>query len=119
MLPIALDAMGGDKAPGEIVAGARLATDERGIPVVLVGRAADLGDTHGLAVIDAAQSRMSEMTREVVSLKDILSNKQSRGASARLGWVSHRRSTPSRSMPTRSSTRADATFSMSHVAHTR
>jgi DNA recombination protein RmuC len=33
-----------------------------------------------LAVIDAAQSRMSEMTSEVVSLKDILSNKQSRGA---------------------------------------
>ena len=33
-----------------------------------------------LAVIDAAQSRMSEMTREVVSHKDILSNKQSRGA---------------------------------------
>jgi DNA recombination protein RmuC len=33
-----------------------------------------------LAVIDAAQSRMSEMTREVVSLKDILSNQQSRGA---------------------------------------
>ena len=32
-----------------------------------------------LAVIDAAQSRLSEMTREVVSLKDILSNKQSRG----------------------------------------
>src|SRR3984893_14703128 len=55
MLPIALDAKGGDKAPGEIVAGARLATDERGIPVVLVGRAADLGDTHGLAVIDASE----------------------------------------------------------------
>ncbi len=33
-----------------------------------------------LAVIDAAQSRMSEMTREVVSLKDILANKQARGA---------------------------------------
>jgi DNA recombination protein RmuC len=33
-----------------------------------------------LAVIDAAQSRLSEMTREMVSLKDILSNKQSRGA---------------------------------------
>ena len=31
-------------------------------------------------MIDAAQSRLSEMTREVVSLKDILSNKQSRGA---------------------------------------
>ena len=55
MLPIALDAMGGDKAPGEIVAGARLATDEQGIPVVLVGRAADLGDTHGLPVIDASE----------------------------------------------------------------
>jgi len=33
-----------------------------------------------LAVIDAAQSRLTEMTREVVSLKDILSNKQARGA---------------------------------------
>jgi DNA recombination protein RmuC len=31
-------------------------------------------------VIDAAQSRLSEMTREVVSLKDILANKQFRGA---------------------------------------
>src|ERR1700704_3699258 len=55
MLPIALDAMGGDKAPAEIVEGARQAFDERGIPVVLVGRAADLGDTHGLAVIDASE----------------------------------------------------------------
>jgi DNA recombination protein RmuC len=33
-----------------------------------------------LAVIDAAQARLTEMTREVVSLKDILSNKQARGA---------------------------------------
>lgn len=36
MLPIAVDAMGGDKAPDEIVAGARMAADA-GIPVVLVG----------------------------------------------------------------------------------
>jgi len=36
MLPIAVDAMGGDKAPGEILAGVRLAVDD-GIPVVLVG----------------------------------------------------------------------------------
>src|SRR3954452_16737971 len=36
MLPIAVDAMGGDKAPGEIVAGARQAA-ELGIRVVLVG----------------------------------------------------------------------------------
>jgi DNA recombination protein RmuC len=33
-----------------------------------------------LAVIDAAQTRLTEMTREVVSLKDILANKQARGA---------------------------------------
>ena len=36
MLPIALDALGGDRAPGEILAGAHQAA-ERGIPVVLVG----------------------------------------------------------------------------------
>lgn len=36
MLPIAVDAMGGDKAPGEILAGVRRAVDD-GIPVVLVG----------------------------------------------------------------------------------
>ncbi|GGL19269.1 phosphate acyltransferase [Sphaerisporangium melleum] len=35
--PIALDAMGGDNAPGEIVAGAVLAVREHGVPVVLVG----------------------------------------------------------------------------------
>jgi len=33
-----------------------------------------------LAVIDAAQNRMAAMTQEVVGLKDILANKQSRGA---------------------------------------
>src|SRR5579863_6972741 len=33
-----------------------------------------------LAVIDAAQSRLSGMAEEMVSLKDILANKQSRGA---------------------------------------
>ena len=31
-------------------------------------------------MIDAAQARLTEMTREVVSLKDILANKQARGA---------------------------------------
>ena len=36
MLPVAVDAMGGDKAPGEILAGARAAVAQ-GIPVVLVG----------------------------------------------------------------------------------
>ena len=38
MLPIAIDAMGGDRAPGEILAAARQAADA-GIPVVLVGPA--------------------------------------------------------------------------------
>lgn len=36
-LPVALDVMGGDNAPDEILAGARRAVDELGIPVVLVG----------------------------------------------------------------------------------
>jgi glycerol-3-phosphate acyltransferase PlsX len=36
MLPIAVDAMGGDRSPGEIVAGAHAAA-ELGIPIVLVG----------------------------------------------------------------------------------
>ena len=48
MLPIAVDAMGGDRSPDEIVAGARQAADA-GIPVVLVGPAdlaerVDIGD---------------------------------------------------------------------------
>ena len=55
MLPIAVDAMGGDHAPGEIVAGAIRAADELGVPVVLVGRGDDLGDTGGLEVIEASE----------------------------------------------------------------
>ena len=54
MLPIAVDAMGGDRAPSEIVTGARQAA-EQGIPVVLVGRSADLGDTGGIEVIEASE----------------------------------------------------------------
>jgi len=55
MLPIAVDAMGGDNAPEAIVLGARRAAEELGVPVVLVGRAADLGDTGGLEVIEASE----------------------------------------------------------------
>jgi glycerol-3-phosphate acyltransferase PlsX len=36
-LPVAVDAMGGDRAPAEIVAGAYQAAEELGIPVLLVG----------------------------------------------------------------------------------
>ncbi|MEO7556575.1 MAG: phosphate acyltransferase PlsX [Acidimicrobiales bacterium] len=54
MLPVAVDAMGGDNAPGEIVEGARRAAD-LGIPVLLVGRPDALGDTGGLEVLAASQ----------------------------------------------------------------
>ena len=55
MLPIAVDAMGGDKAPDEIVAGARQAAQELGVPVVLVGAPDRLGDTGGLEVLPASE----------------------------------------------------------------
>ena len=54
-LPVAVDAMGGDNAPGEIIAGARRALDDHGIPVVLVGRSAELGDTGGIEVVEASE----------------------------------------------------------------
>ena len=56
MLPIAVDAMGGDHAPGAIVAGARRAA-EAGTPVVLVGPS-DLKervDTGDLPLIEASE----------------------------------------------------------------
>ena len=53
MLPVAVDAMGGDKAPGEIVAGALRAAEELGIEVALVGPE-DL-DTKGLPRIAASE----------------------------------------------------------------
>ncbi|WP_426573209.1 phosphate acyltransferase PlsX [Aquihabitans sp. McL0605] len=54
-LPVAIDAMGGDKAPSEIVAGAIRARDELGVPVVLVGRPDELTDTDGIDVIPASE----------------------------------------------------------------
>ena len=53
MLPIAVDAMGGDRAPGEILAGA-LQAAEAGIPVVLVGPDG-LEGTGGLPLIAASE----------------------------------------------------------------
>jgi len=46
--------MGGDRAPDEIVAGARQASDQ-GFAVVLVGRRDDLGDTGDVPVVDASE----------------------------------------------------------------
>lgn len=54
LLPVAVDAMGGDKAPGEIVAGAVKAA-EAGMPVVLVGDPRRIPDTSGLELIEAAE----------------------------------------------------------------
>ena len=55
MLPIAIDAMGGDRGPAEILAGARRAAEELGVPVLLVGRPEALGDTGGLEVLAASE----------------------------------------------------------------
>jgi glycerol-3-phosphate acyltransferase PlsX len=54
-LPIAVDAMGGDRGPAEIVAGARQAVEQHGIPVVLVGQPEALGDTGSLDVLPASE----------------------------------------------------------------
>lgn len=53
MLPIALDALGGDRAPGEILAGAHRAASE-GVPVVLVGPP-DLEGRGDLPLIEASE----------------------------------------------------------------
>jgi glycerol-3-phosphate acyltransferase PlsX len=50
-LPVAVDAMGGDKAPAEIVTGARRASEQHGVGVVLVGPPEQVGDTGGLELV--------------------------------------------------------------------
>jgi phosphate acyltransferase len=55
-LPVAVDAMGGDRAPEAIVEGARRAVDEQGIGVVLVGQPEALEGLRGdLEVVPASQ----------------------------------------------------------------
>jgi glycerol-3-phosphate acyltransferase PlsX len=49
-LPVAVDAMGGDKAPADVVEGARRAA-EQGVAVVLVGPPEQVGDTQGLELV--------------------------------------------------------------------
>ncbi len=61
-LPIALDAMGGDFAPEQIVKGARRAVDELGLQVTLVGVPDRMGDPLGLEVV--ACSEVIEMDDE-------------------------------------------------------
>ncbi len=54
-LPVAVDAMGGDKAPGEIVEGARRAATEHGVGVVLVGPPEQVGNTLGLDLVPCTE----------------------------------------------------------------
>jgi glycerol-3-phosphate acyltransferase PlsX len=72
VLPIAVDAMGGDKAPDEIVEGARRAAAELGVPIVLVGRPEELGDAGGLEVIAASEviGMDADAARSVRTMKD-------------------------------------------------
>jgi len=55
MLPIAVDALGGDRAPAEIVAGAVHASRELGIPVLLVGPPDLIGDPQGLEILPCTE----------------------------------------------------------------
>ena len=55
MLPVAVDAVGGDKAPGEIVQGCRQAVDALGVQIVLVGPADRTGDTLGLPLHECSE----------------------------------------------------------------
>jgi len=70
MQPVAIDAMGGDHAPAEIVAGAELCV-EKGLPVVLVGRPEEIGDT-SIEVIPASEviAMDADPTKSVRTMKD-------------------------------------------------
>ncbi len=54
-LPVAVDAMGGDLAPGEIVEGARRAHEQNGVGIVLVGPPDLVGDTQGLELFPCTE----------------------------------------------------------------
>jgi glycerol-3-phosphate acyltransferase PlsX len=72
ILPIAVDGMGGDKAPGEIIEGARRAAAEVGVPVALVGRPEELGTEHGLEVFPASEviPMAADPAKSVRTMKD-------------------------------------------------
>ena len=69
-VPIAVDVMGGDKGPAEIVAGAREAAERLGVPVVLVGQPDAIEDPGDLEVwaasevIDMADDAMQGVRRK-------------------------------------------------------
>lgn len=55
MLPIALDAMGGDNAPHVVVQAAKLARERFGVPLLLVGDRDRIGDTDGIEILHASE----------------------------------------------------------------
>jgi glycerol-3-phosphate acyltransferase PlsX len=71
-LPIALDAMGGDNAPHEILAGARRARDELGISVLLVGPPDELAGAEDFEVLPASEviAMDADPGRSVRTMKD-------------------------------------------------
>jgi glycerol-3-phosphate acyltransferase PlsX len=64
ILPVAVDAMGGDRAPGEIVAGARQAAAELGLPILLVGNAEAVAPAAGDPGVEVVE------TTEVIGMED-------------------------------------------------
>ncbi len=72
MLPLAVDAMGGDKAPSEIVAGAIAAVEELGVQIVLVGRPDEIGDPGPCSVIAASEviAMDADAGKSVRTMKD-------------------------------------------------
>jgi len=54
-LPVAVDAMGGDKDTGEVVEGARRAAVDHGVGIVLVGPPEQVGDTQGLELVPCSE----------------------------------------------------------------
>ena len=66
-LPIALDAMGGDNAPGEIVRGAVRAVRETGVTILLVGRREVIEPALQAAVGASADDRL-----RIVDARDVI-----------------------------------------------
>lgn len=71
-LPVAVDAMGHDDGPAAVVAGARIAAESFGVPILLVGDPDRLGDIGGLPVSPASEvvEMGADPAKAVRKLKD-------------------------------------------------
>ena len=87
-LPIALDAMGGDHAPAVVVAGARVAYEELGLPIVLYGLADQLGEVGEVPVVVVSEAIAMD-AEPGVSVRRMKDSSLVRAAeSVRDGWTS-------------------------------